>query len=159
MTARGQRDFDFLKGRWHVLHRRLAKRLSNSTDWEQFDGTMTSQAILGGQGNIDDNVLNHPAGVFRATAVRAFDPANETWSIWWLDSRFPNTLGTPVAGAFTNGVGEFHAGDMFEGRPIRVRFLWTDVETPVPRWQQAFSADGGTVWETNWTMEFHREGI
>jgi hypothetical protein len=25
------------------------------------------------------------------------------------------------------------------------------------RWEQAFSGDGGKTWETNWTMEFHRQ--
>jgi hypothetical protein len=30
------------------------------------------------------------------------------------------------------------------------------VTTPEPRWQQAFSADGGESWETNWVMEFTR---
>jgi hypothetical protein len=24
------------------------------------------------------------------------------------------------------------------------------------RWEQAFSADGGKIWETNWIMEFVR---
>jgi hypothetical protein len=25
-----------------------------------------------------------------------------------------------------------------------------------PRWEQAFSPDGGTTWETNWVMDFTR---
>ena len=25
-----------------------------------------------------------------------------------------------------------------------------------PTWEQAFSADAGATWETNWTMEFRR---
>ena len=28
--------------------------------------------------------------------------------------------------------------------------------TPTPRWEQAFSADGGKTWETNWVMEMTR---
>lgn len=44
----------------------------------------------------------------------------------------------------------------WKGWPIRVRFLWTGIETPLPRWQRVFPADGGTMWETNRTMEFHR---
>jgi len=42
------------------------------------------------------------------------------------------------------------------GRAVRVRYIW-DMPTPaVPRWQQAFSLDHGTSWETNWFMEFRR---
>jgi hypothetical protein len=30
------------------------------------------------------------------------------------------------------------------------------VDTPSPRWEQAFSADGGQAWEVNWTATFTR---
>ena len=40
------------------------------------------------------------------------------------------------------------------GRPILVRFTWSGVTTPTPRWEQAFSDDGGETWETNWVMDF-----
>ena len=36
-----------------------------------------------------------------------------------------------------------------------MRFLWTRGASP--RWEQAFSADGGKTWETNWTMDMTRE--
>jgi hypothetical protein len=32
------------------------------------------------------------------------------------------------------------------------------VDTPTPRWEQAFSEDGGETWETNWVMDFARAG-
>ena len=44
--------------------------------------------------------------------------------------------------------------DAFEGRPITVRFTWSGIDTPEPRWEQAFSDDGGRTWETNWIMQF-----
>jgi hypothetical protein len=37
-----------------------------------------------------------------------------------------------------------------------VRFLWTQNDGEGPRWEQAFSADGGVSWETNWIMRFMR---
>jgi hypothetical protein len=37
-----------------------------------------------------------------------------------------------------------------------VRFLWSRTAAPSPRWEQAFSADGGVSWETNWIMDFTR---
>jgi hypothetical protein len=41
-------------------------------------------------------------------------------------------------------------------RPVHVRFLWLHTDTPIPRWEQAMSVDGGETWETNWTMDFER---
>jgi hypothetical protein len=55
-----------------------------------------------------------------------------------------------VVGSFSGDVGVFECDDSFEGRPIRVRYTWSNVATPTPRWEQAFSEDGGTTWETNW---------
>ena len=59
-----------------------------------------------------------------------------------------------MVGRFEAGIGTFYADDSFGGRPIRVRFLWTGTGTPSPRWEQAFSTDGGATWETNWEMDF-----
>jgi hypothetical protein len=53
-------DFDFLIGRWKVHHRRLKDRLAGSHEWAEFVGTSESRKVLGGQGNMDDNVLNLP---------------------------------------------------------------------------------------------------
>lgn len=61
-----------------------------------------------------------------------------------------------VFGAFADGVGTFEGDDTLHGRPIRVRQLWTGVDTATPRWEQAFSGDGGKTWETNWVMDFSR---
>ena len=51
-------------------------------------------------------------------------------------------------------MGVFEADDVFDGRPIRVRFIWT--RGAKPRWEQAFSEDGGRTWETNWIMDYTR---
>jgi hypothetical protein len=154
--ASGTHDFDFLVGRWAVKHRRLADRLANSQDWETFDGTMAASLYLGGQAIVDDNVLKLPAGVYRAITLRAYDPATRQWSIWWLDGRRPGQLDPPLVGEFHDGVGTFFGNDTYEGKPIRVRFLWSDVTATSARWEQAFSPDGGLTWEVNWVMEFTR---
>lgn len=150
------RDFDFQLGAWVVRHRRLASRLSNSDDWEAFDGVSNMSPILGGNGNIEDNVIHFPAGTYRALALRSYDIASGTWAIWWLDGRAPHALDVPVIGRFENGVGSFYADDTFNGMPVRVRFLWLRTDKPSPRWEQAMSTDSGKSWETNWTMDFMR---
>lgn len=156
MDRPGERDFDFLTGRWHVSHRRLRRRLAGDDTWQIFGGTCDARPLLDGMGNVDDNVVELPAGTYRAVGLRAFDAASGQWAIWWLDARDPHRLDPPVVGGFANGIGDFHADDTFDGRPIRVRFRWTEVDTNTPRWEQAFSTDAGSTWETNWTMRFSR---
>ena len=68
----------------------------------------------------------------------------------------PHQIDVPVVGSFLDGIGSFYADDTFEGRPIRVRFTWFAIDKEAPRWEQAFSIDGGITWETNWTMDFRR---
>ncbi|MDM4767088.1 DUF1579 domain-containing protein [Pelomonas sp. SE-A7] len=159
MSANPSHDFDFLIGDWRVSHRRLNHRLAGCQDWTEFDGLSSARLVLGGQGNLDENLLHLPGGSYRALTLRSYDPASRTWAIWWLDGRHPGQLDVPVRGGFdADGVGSFYADDQLDGRPIRVRFLWLARTGQAPRWEQAFSADGGQSWETNWTMDFHPQG-
>jgi len=154
----GVHDFDFFAGRWRVHHRRLRQRLARSQDWVEFEGTTAMHTLLGGRGNVDDNVLELPGDPYRAVTLRTFDAATGEWSIWWVDGRSPRgPLDPPLRGRFENGVGVFYADDTFDGRPIRVRFIWSRITPTSCHWEQAYSPDGGKSWETNWEMDFARE--
>lgn len=155
VPADGRGQFDFLAGRWSVAHRRLRRRLVGDTCWEEFAGLCESRPIIGGLGNVDDNILEPPAGAYRAATVRLFDPPTGLWSIRWVDGRAPR-LGPPVRGRFENGVGLFLGDDALDGRPVRVRFTWSGITARSARWDQAFSTDGGATWEPNWSMAFER---
>lgn len=150
-------DFDFIIGDWRVRHRRLNSRMTGCTEWTEFPGTSSTRKILGGFGNVEDNVLNFPDGEVRAAAIRCFDAVSGKWAIWWLDGRNPHNLDVPVVGGFSGHVGTFVANDMLDRKPIVIRFLWHADQGGNPRWEQAFSGDGGGTWETNWTMEFVRQ--
>ncbi len=152
----GRDDFDFLAGRWDVAHRRLRRRLVGDTRWEEFGGVCESRPIAGGLCNVDDNLLASPSGTYRAATLRVFDPVARLWSIWWVDGRAPR-LEPPVHGRFGGGVGAFVGDDALDdGRPVLVRFTWSEITGRSARWDQAFSADGGATWEDNWTMRFAR---
>jgi hypothetical protein len=151
----GAADFDFLIGEWSVRHRRLDRRLEASTNRIEFAGSASVRSLLGGLGNVDEIAIDLPAGPFVGATLRLFDPSTRLWTIHWMDSRNPR-LDPPMAGRFRNGRGLFYGDDQHEGRPIRVRFIWTPVSPGISTWEQAFSADGERTWETNWTMEFLR---
>lgn len=74
--------------------------------------------------------------------MRTFDPETDQWSIWWLDGHNPGRLDPPVVGGFSNGSGTFICDDTFNGQPILVRFVWSDITQNARRWEQAFSLDG-----------------
>jgi len=149
-------DFDFLVGSWRVAHERLNGRLVGSSDWQRFNGTCRMWKLMEGLGNVDDNMLEIPSGTYRAVGLRSFNAETRQWAIWWLDGRNPHTLDPPVLGGFEDGVGTFVAEDTLNGRPIVVRFRWSETNTATPHWEQAFSPDGGASWEANWRMRFTR---
>ncbi len=147
------RDFDFFMGRWQVHNRRLRERLSGSDEWDEFEATSVARPLLDGLGNEDEFRTDFADG-FIGMSFRFFDPEKERWSIYWADTRRSGELDPPVFGAFSGDTGIFEGEDTFDGRPILVRFTWSGATTGTPRWEQAFSEDGGESWETNWTMDF-----
>jgi hypothetical protein len=152
-TRDGARDFDFWMGSWRIRNRYLRERLKGSNDWIEFDATGVARALPGVLGNQDEFRTEHDGG-FVGMSFRFFDPTTERWAIYWADSRRPGLLDPPVFGSFAGDVGVFEGEDTFEGKPILVRFVWSGITTPTPRWEQAFSEDGGETWETNWVMDF-----
>jgi hypothetical protein len=154
LDTNAPKDFDFITGEWVVKHQRLNSRFSNCLEWTEFEGRSATTKILGGFGNLEDNILHFPNGTFRAVAMRSYCRASGNWSIWWLDGRNPTTLDVPVVGKFSDHIGLFLANDVLDGQPIKVRFTWTALPDQNPRWEQAFSNDQGETWETNWKMEF-----
>jgi hypothetical protein len=149
-------DFDFLMGIWTVRHRYLLKRLAGCREWVEFDGCCAARKILDGCGNMDEADINLPGNSYRGMSLRTWDSDSAKWSIHWLDSRQPSRLMPPVKGGFAKGIGTFYGDDAYEGRTIRVRFVWSLITPTTARWDQAFSLDAGASWETNWIMDFTR---
>ncbi|MGH8496881.1 MAG: hypothetical protein ACREVN_12175, partial [Gammaproteobacteria bacterium] len=150
------RDFDFLAGRWTVHHRRLRQRLAGDDTWDEFDGTLDNWPVLGGYGNVGDNVMAFPATTVRGMSIRVWDRSGRQWLSWWLDGRNPSRLASPLRGGFADGVGTFIGEDEVDGNPVRTRVVWSRITPGSARWEQSASADGGSTWETNWLSEFER---
>jgi hypothetical protein len=154
-THDGARDFDFWIGRWNVRNERLKGRLCGATEWETFPASCEAKLLEGGLGNMDYFLADAWRPGFVGMTIRLFDPAKQQWSIYWADNA-RGVLDPPVVGSFTDGVGIFDGDDQHEGTPVRVRFRWSHDTPATARWEQAFSADGGATWETNWIMHMSR---
>ncbi|HKI00729.1 MAG TPA: hypothetical protein VKK31_01995 [Thermoanaerobaculia bacterium] len=152
----GQADFDFWFGTWKVHNRKLRERLKGCTEWDEFEGTSVARPVWGGLANIDEYEADSPSGHIQGMTLRLFNPATRQWSIRWANST-TGAMDNPMIGEFKDGRGEFYDQEMFEGRSIYVRFIWSDITPTSCRWEQAFSADGGKTWEINWIMENTRQ--
>jgi hypothetical protein len=144
-------DFDFLAGGWKVAGRRLVRRGAGCAEWHEFPAELRAALHLGGIANVDELAL--PTLDWSGMTVRHFRLADRQWTIRWISSR-TGAMDPPVVGGFAGDRGEFYGEDDDDGRPVRVRFVWTRLTPDAARWEQAFSYGG--PWETNWVMEFTR---
>ncbi len=94
-----------------------------------------------------------PDRSFHGLALRIFDPDSGLWSIHWADN-LRHRLLPPMVGRFEDGRGTFLGDEEHAGQPVLARFIWFP-SVEAPRWEQAFSADGGETWETNWVVRFY----
>jgi hypothetical protein len=149
-VADGQRDFDWEIGTWRTSVRVLAEPLSESPDeWLEFTGTSVIRPLLDRRANVVELDVSGQSGRIEGLNLRLYEPREGRWSLTFVNIR--DGLLTPaVYGAFHDGVGEFYGDDQLDGRPITVRFLIFRQGPDKARFEQAFSADGGTTWETNW---------
>jgi hypothetical protein len=151
----GQHDFDFLIGSWKIHLKRRLHPLSGSNEWVEFDGTVVCRAIWNGLAEVEEfNVDSPEKNIFiQGLAVRLYNPRTHQWSIYWSNRK--NAAFDPGAqiGQFDGGRGEFYGQDTLDGRAIYVRFIWSNVTSSAPHFEQSFSADGGKTWEVNWITE------
>lgn len=145
-------DFDFLTGMRTVTHRKLRERLRGCEEWDEIAGAYRGYSLANGAVSVDEIDLFTP-GV-RGCSIRHLDVAAARWSIHWTTSG-SGRLFPPVHGGFDGDRGEFYGSDVENTIEVLARYVWSRNESE-PRWEQAFSTDGGRTWETNWIMEFSR---
>jgi hypothetical protein len=151
----GRHDFDFLVGHWKSHQRRLLHPLSGANDWVEFDATLVNQLYMDGSANVDQLEGDTPTGHLVGLTVRTYNAKSHQWSIYWANQANGVMSLPATVGKFKDGRGEFYDQEDWNGRNIFVRFLWIVSDTP--RWEQAFSIDGGKTWETNWIATFVRD--
>jgi hypothetical protein len=105
--------------------------------------------------NVVELDVSGPSGRIEGMNLRLYESQAGRWSLTFVSMR--DGLLTPsVYGGFHDGVGKFYGDDQLGGRPIKVRFLIFRQGPDKARFEQAFSADGGTTWETNWIAVDYR---
>jgi len=155
-TRDGQHDFDFDTGTWTMHIRRLVHPLTGSTEWTTMEGTTVTHPIWNGRANLAEVEADGASGHLELLALRLYDPAAHQWSIHFATSDVGILSDVPAVGTFRNGQGTFYDSELYHGRNILVRFRIGPVSATEVHSDQAFSADGGRTWETNWINTYTR---
>ena len=152
-----QHDFDFEFGSWTVQLRRLVHPLTGSHTWTEYTGTSVVRTIWSGRANLGELEVVDRATHARleGLSLRLYDPRTGEWSLYFSNSA-DGALGVPTVGHFEGGRGEFFDREDFNGRPIAVRFVFSDITPRSFRFEQSFSGDDGRTWEPNWIATFNR---
>jgi hypothetical protein len=145
----GQHDFDFEIGTWATHLRRLKVPLAGSTDWVEYEGTSVVRKVWSGRANLVELDVAGPAGRIEGLSLRLYRPQSGQWSLTFASS-VDGLLATPAIGAFEDGRGAFYSQEDLDGRAILSRFVISDITATSCRFEQAFSDDWGSTWESNW---------
>ncbi len=149
----GQHDFDFEIGTWKIHLKRLEQRLVGSTNWVEFDGTSFTRKVWDGRAQLEQFETDSPAGGhIEGLTLRLYDPKSHQWRLYWANSKI-GIMDPPQIGEFKDGRGEFYQQDMWNGKSVLIRFVWTNTTTNTPHFEQSFSEDGGKTWEVNWLTD------
>ena len=152
----GRHDFDFDIGNWHTHSSRLLHPLTGSTSWVELDGVTIVKPVWGGRANLAEFKATGSTGPIELLSLRWYNPASRQWN---LDFATPNVgvLGIPGVGEFKNGRGDFYDQEVIDGKTILIRFSIWGITADTAQSEQAFSADGGKTWETNWVNRYTRQ--
>jgi hypothetical protein len=147
----GQHDFDWEIGTWTTNVRVLRNPLSaKAPEWAEYRGTSIVRPLLGGRANFVELAVAGPAGKIEGGSLRLYNPQARQWSLNYASLR-NGMLTAPVYGGFDGQRrGLFYGQDMLDRRAILVRFIVVRVSKREVHFDQAYSADGGVTWETNW---------
>lgn len=148
-------DFDFEFGAWTTKLQRRLRPLTGSNEWVTYEGRSVVHPLWGGGANVGELDVAGPAGRIEGLTLRLYNPQTGQWSIRFANRR-DGDLGLPMIGGFKDGRGEFYNQELFGGRAIFVRFIFSDITPRSFRLEQAFSDDGGKTWEANWISTFEK---
>jgi hypothetical protein len=138
--AAGPRQFDFWLGDWDVT-------------WGEGErGRNRVEAILDGQ-VVLENFDGQPASPLRGLSVSVYSPALDRWRQTWVDN----------SGNYWAFSGRFEDGRMVlgteverEGRPVRLRMVWFNLQPDAFDWHWERSDDGGQTWTVLWQLRYAR---
>jgi len=148
--AQDARDgFDFEIGTWKTHISRRLHPLTGSATWVQYDGTSVVHKLWDGGASLVELKADGSVGHLELAYLRLYNPQSHQWSMNVANNSV-GSLSPPAIGGFKDGRGEFYDRETYDGRPILVRFVISDITRNSVHFEQAYSGDDGKTWEVNW---------
>ena len=140
----GQHDFDSLAGTWKGHTKYRAYPFAGSDTWIESDGTESFQKIWdGAMLELSKGAsTNGPVGLMLYT----YNPQSHQWYVYFANSK-DGKVGLPNVGEFRNGRGEFFVQDTLNGKSLLNRYVWSQIASSSPHFEESWSSDGGRTWE------------
>ena len=149
----GSHDFDFQIGSWKLKLKKLEHPLSGQQKWLELTGTTKVTPLWGGKAQVEELEVDGAGGAhIQGMVVRTYNPSSHQWHLNWSNVK-NGTFDVPTVGEFKGDRGEFYDQEVFEGRAIMVRAVWSSITKTSAHFEQSFSVDGGKTWEPNWIAD------
>lgn len=112
---------------------------------------------MDGYGIMDEYESVTPSGLYQGLGLKLFNPNINTWSIYWTDNTYsPSSVIPQVTGSFVDRASSFEGQEQFNGKPVRLRFIWKDIQENSFTWQQAYYDSLNQNWEINMISKYER---
>jgi hypothetical protein len=151
----GAHDFDFNIGVWHTEIRRILNPFAGGDRSVELHGTVTVRKVWDGRAQLEEISADGPQGHWDGMTLFTYNPGAHQWSQTYANAS-DGVLTAPLIGAFADGRGELIAQDIFEGRTILVRGVWSQIQPDSHRFEEFFSNDGGKTWQPQFIANLTR---
>ena len=141
----GSHDFDFAHGVWHTHITRVLDPFAGGTHTMTMEGTKTSQPVWGGRAWLEEIEADGPEGHWEGATFFLYNAKAGQWSQTYIDSE-SGTIDAPTIGTFKDGRAELFATEVYKGRTVLVRGVWSDITPNSHRSEISYSQDGGRTW-------------
>jgi hypothetical protein len=123
----------------------------------ELDGTTDCRKVLGGRAEVEEMMSKAPTNACTSRGWHCVFTTRNPISGVFTGPMRPMESWSRIPWSDNLPTEEFYNQQVYEGRAIYARFIWSGVTTDSPHFEQAFSTDGGKTWETNWITDQTKE--
>jgi hypothetical protein len=151
----GSHDFDFSNGIWHTHITRTLDPFDGGTHHTTMEGTKTARPVWGGRAWLEEIEADGPDGHWEGATLFLYDAKAGQWTQSYIDSD-RGVINSPTIGSFKEGRAELFASELYQGRNVLVRGVWSDITANSHRYEISYSQDGGRTWVTGFSAYLTR---